>query len=69
MSMKLPAMAIVAKLMTAEEFAPLPDEGVALGADRWRAARISPLTMWPGEGEANLARRLRTLCPGPRWAV
>ena len=58
--MKLPAMASVGKLMTAEEFAPLPDEGMLYELIDGELREISPLTMWPGKGEVNPAMRLRT---------
>jgi len=53
-------MAIAKKLITAEEFEKLPDDGKLYELIDGELREMSPLTMWQGEVEVNLAMRLHT---------
>jgi Uma2 family endonuclease len=53
-------MATTEKLLTAEEFERLPDDGNLYELIDGRLRRIAQLTMWQGEVEVNLAMRLHT---------
>ncbi|MGH8065203.1 MAG: Uma2 family endonuclease [Candidatus Entotheonellia bacterium] len=53
-------MATTEKLLTAEEFEELPDDGKLYELIDGQPREITPLTMWQGEVEVNLAMRLHT---------
>ena len=53
-------MATTEKLLTAEEFEKLPDDGKLYELIDGELREIAPLTMWQGEVEVNLAMRLHT---------
>jgi Uma2 family endonuclease len=57
-------MAITEKLMTAEEFERLPDDGKLYELIDGEPREIAQLTMWQGEVEVNLAMRLHTHVQG-----
>jgi Uma2 family endonuclease len=57
-------MATTEKLLTAEEFEHLPDDGKLYDLIDGELREIPQLTMWQGEVEANLAMRLHTYVRG-----
>jgi Uma2 family endonuclease len=57
-------MATTEKLMTAEEFEQLPDDGKLYELIDGQLREIPQLTMWQGEVEVNLAMRLHTQARG-----